>query len=130
MRGDDGFGPSLAERIPCAINAGNSPENFISKITREKPDTVVIFDAVDFGGEAGEIRVFDAKQTVGPLVSTHAVPLSKFAQALEPARTWIIGIQPGNIGFGEAMSREALESTESIGRELSAWFEGRRGKND
>ncbi|MEW5902473.1 MAG: hydrogenase 3 maturation endopeptidase HyCI [Acidobacteriota bacterium] len=122
LLGDDGFGPSMARGIPGAINAGSVPENFASKISREKPDTVVIFDAVDFGGRAGEIRVFDPSDTRSPNVSTHSLPLSKFAEALKPATVLLVGIQPRGITFGEPISEEVAAGANALQGEIGGWL--------
>ncbi len=122
LKGDDGAGPRIAKKTG-GIDAGTAPENFISKITRSKPETVVIFDALDFGGKPGEATVVDAMKTDGILLSTHAIPLSKFACMLKPAKVWLVGIQPKSIGFGEDMSKEVLKSAGRIADEIAEWKE-------
>ncbi len=122
MKGDDGFGPHVAQKIPRAINAETAPENFISKIRREKPDAVVIFDAVDFGARAGEVKVFEASEAAGILLSTHAIPLSKFAKMLEPSKAWLVGVQPASVEFGQGLSEDVLKSAEKISEEVLSWL--------
>lgn len=126
MLGDDALGPYLAKRIKGGINAETVPENFISKITGMSPDTVVIFDALEFGGAPGEVRIVKAKTAGGILLSTHALPLSKFARMLEPASVWLVGVQPKGARFGEGMCEEVRTSAERILVEV-AEFGGKRG---
>ena len=90
------------------------PENFISKIRSGKPDNVVVFDALDFGGRPGEIMVVKAEEAQGVMLSTHALPLSLFARMLAPSRVWLVGAQPACVRFGERMSREVEESAKKV----------------
>lgn len=122
MKGDDAFGPKVADGIPGAINAETMPENFISRINKAKPDSVIIFDALDFGGKFGEIKIIEAGKAQGLLLSTHAIPLSSFSLMLSPARVWLVGIQPKNALFGEEMSREVIESAQLITDEVLNWL--------
>jgi hydrogenase 3 maturation protease len=118
MKGDDGIGPYIAERIPGAITAGTAPENFIGKIKGQNPDAVSVFDALDFDGKPGQIRVLEAKETKGLLLSTHSLPLSLFAEMLAPSRVILVGIQPKSLGFGEEMSDEVKGAAKKLLLEL------------
>jgi len=60
ISGDDGFGPELAKRLKPflgerAIDGGLAPENWTGPISKLGPKILVIADAVDFGGEPGDI---------------------------------------------------------------------------
>jgi hydrogenase 3 maturation protease len=114
MKGDDGFGPLVANMVPGALDARTVPENFISRIRAERPDNVIVFDSLDFGGKPGEVRVVDAADAEGLAFSTHALPLSLFARMLAPAKVWLVGAQPASVGFGESASKEVKESAERI----------------
>ena len=76
MKGDDGFGSVLSSRIKGkisanVINTGLTPENYLKEIRVSKPDTILLVDAADFRGIAGEARIF--KKSDIPLygLSTH-----------------------------------------------------------
>ena len=54
FRGDDGIGSLLAQRLKDKVSfivydSGPSPENYLGKIIKDKPDNIIIVDAVDFG---------------------------------------------------------------------------------
>ena len=58
LRGDDGFGPALVQRLqgrvrPVCIDAGVAPENYLGRIVKEQPDTVLLVDAAHLGLEPG-----------------------------------------------------------------------------
>lgn len=126
LRSDDGCGSIIANRIKGRVaftvfDAGTTPENYLDKIIREKPDTVVIIDAVDFGGSAGEFKILDDKQIqTANLFSTHNASISMAINYLKnslPVDIIILIIQPKNINFGDRLSPElssALEKLESL----------------
>ena len=127
MRSDDGVGSLLAERIkdkvPFSVwDAGPSPENYLGKIVKEAPDTLVLIDAVDFGGRPGEFSVLEADdiKTVN-LFSTHNASISlliNYLQSEIKADIIILIVQPKSIVFGDALSPEVLKT---LG-ELENWF--------
>jgi hydrogenase 3 maturation protease len=58
LKGDDGAGPAVCERIAgkiCAevIDAGTVPENYIQSIIKKAPQNLIIIDAVDFKSSEG-----------------------------------------------------------------------------
>src|SRR3989338_8110872 len=76
LKGDDGFGPALAsrikDRIPSVIDGGITPENHVSSIIREAPDTILVIDSADFKGASGEMRLFGIEEMGGlGYFSTH-----------------------------------------------------------
>ncbi len=127
LRSDDGVGSLLAARIKDRVSytvydAGPSPENYLEKIIREKPDTVLIIDAVDFGGKPGEFRLVEAQdlKTVN-LFSTHNASISLAINYLKnnlQADIIILIIQPKSISFGEGLSPQISETL----NKLENWF--------
>ena len=82
LRSDDGAGSILASRIKDKVShivydAGASPENYLSKIVKDKPDTLLIIDAADFGGKPGELNLLeqDDLKSVN-IFSTHNTSIS------------------------------------------------------
>ena len=102
-RGDDGVGSLLVQNIAgrveaCCIDAGIAPENFLEKIVRKDPDTVLIVDAADFGGNPGEIRILEPDQLASGGLSTHALSLQMVCTYLKlrlPVEIHLLAIQPG-----------------------------------
>ncbi len=127
MRRDDAAGSLLAARLEGKVpfkvfDAGPSPENYLGKIIREKPDNVVIIDAVDFQGKAGEYLVFEGRdvKTVN-LFSTHNASISlvtNYLQSNLTADIIILAIQPKSVAFGEGLSPE-IAKTLGV---LEEWF--------
>jgi hydrogenase 3 maturation protease len=108
-RGDDGVGSLLVRKLTgrveaCCIDSGIAPENFLEKIVRKKPDTVLIVDAADFGGSPGEIRLLDPGQLASGGLSTHALSLQMACDYLQlsiPVEVHLLAIQPAQTNSGE-----------------------------
>ena len=127
LRSDDGVGSILASRLKDKVpylvyDAGQSPENYLGKIVSEKPDSMVIIDAVDFGGQPGEIRVIDAKGLkTANLFSTHNASILLTINYLKnnlKLDIIILIIQPKSIAFGDVLSPEITKTLDK----LEDWF--------
>ena len=127
LKSDDGVGSLLASRIKDKVpytvyDAGPGPENYLGKIIKEKPENVVIIDAVDFGGKPGEFRVVDGEEIkTTNLFSTHNASISLTINYLQNnLKVDIITliIQPKSIAFGENLSPEITETL----NKLEKWF--------
>jgi len=122
LKGDDGAGPLLVEQVSGKTNAdlvdaGLAPENHLEKVARLEPDTVVIVDAVSFGGRPGEVRLLEPEQLGSGAVSTHAVPLATLCDYLQTrtgAGIVVVGIQPRNVKLADTMSREVMDTVDAL----------------
>lgn len=127
LHNDDGIGSLLASRIKGKVpyivyDAGPNPENYLGKIIKDKPDNVVIIDAVDFGGRPGEFREMEGEDLeTANLFSTHNASLSLTINYLKnnlKLDIIILIIQPQDIGFGEKLSPAVQEALDTLER----WF--------
>jgi len=127
LRSDDGVGVVLANRIKDKVpftvwDVGVSPENYLGKIIKERPDIVIIIDAVDFGGLPGEFKVLEAEDIkTANLFFTHNASISLAINYLKSnlkADIIILIIQPKTIIFGDKLSSEVNRALE----ELENWF--------
>lgn len=133
LRSDDGLGSILAQRIKekvpyVVFDAGQGPENYLEKMVKEKPDTMVIVDAVDFGGKPGEFRILEAEdlKTVN-LFATHNTSLSlliNYLQSNLKADIIILIIQPKSIALGEGLSPEVEKTAVELERYFSQYGQG------
>jgi hydrogenase maturation protease HycI len=111
-RGDDGAGPHVidARREGTRgvwIDAATAPENFLEPIARSNPDTVLLVDAVAFGGSPGECRLMEAAVMDMVALSTHAGSLgmlSEYLSARTGAHVRVVGIQPERIDARTGLS--------------------------
>lgn len=110
-RGDDGVGPCFVRAVQGRVRAlcldtGTAPENYLERIVGMKPDTVWLVDATGFGGEPGEVRLFEAERIASGALSTHALSLRLVCEYLKnrlPVRVYLLAVQP-ELTHGECLS--------------------------
>ncbi len=112
MKGDDGFGPALIESVKgkvkaTCISAGITPENYVGAIAREKPDTVLLVDAVHMDLEPGKYEILTPEEIIKSGFTTHDISPTMFIEYLKSetgAAIYMLGVQPVRFGLGEEMS--------------------------
>ena len=125
-RGDDGLGPHLAGMIKGkapyeVIDAGAAPENWTGVVTRLKPDTIVMVDAVYFEGRPGEMRIFSGEDLRSGKISTHDVSpklLIEYLKESTKANIYVLGIRPESNKLGEGLSNPVKNSLEELKKYL------------
>lgn len=136
LKADDAAGPMLAEtlrrRFPDRVfDVGQVPENYMAPIRRARPDTILLIDAADFGGEPGDVRVASRGDVGGLALGTHAAPLSMFmalAAAETGAGVHLVAIQAKSTELGGTMCEEVRAAVGRLSRYLEAvlraWSDG------
>jgi hydrogenase 3 maturation protease len=122
LKGDDAAGPllynKLKDNIGCdIINAGMVPENYIQTIIKKDPANIIVIDAVDFGGAAGEIRLFADNEVPEIALSTHVLSPRMFFDMIKTqcdAEICLIGIQPENTGLNQNLSNMVNRSANEL----------------
>jgi len=113
LKGDDRAGPLVCEQLKAArisaelIDAGTVPENYIQRIIKKAPRTLLIIDAIDFGAEAGTIKVFKPQQLNSHIISTHTLSPRLFVDIIRRSikvDVYFIGIQPAQTQLGQSVS--------------------------
>ena len=113
LKGDDQLGPLLIKKLQGKTRAylfdcGEVPENYIQPIINANPETIIIVDASDWGGEIGEIRLIKKEEIKNFSFSTHNASLGLFLDYLKSelplANIIIIGVQAGKRGLMKALS--------------------------
>ncbi|NQT28018.1 MAG: hydrogenase 3 maturation endopeptidase HyCI [Candidatus Omnitrophica bacterium] len=114
IRGDDGFGPLLIEKITDRVEAicldgGTAPENYLGKIVKENPDTVLIVDAAHLDKNPGEYEILNREDIVKCGFTTHDISPVMFIEYLTnqtKASIYMLGVQPKSIELGSELSEE------------------------
>ena len=122
--GDDGAGPYLArmikDKVPYeVIDAGTAPENWTGVITRLKPDTIVIVDAIYFEGSPGDVKIFSGEDLRSGKISTHDVSpklLIEYLKESTKADIYILGIKPESKKFDQGLSSSIKASLDNLAR--------------
>jgi hydrogenase maturation protease len=119
LLGDEGVGVHVAQRLaemelPAGvevIDGGTAPVPALA--TAGQVDRLIIVDALDAEGEAGEVYRLAADQVVrsGPELSLHELNLDHLRQSMEewgrpPGEMVILGVVPGSISWGTELSAE------------------------
>jgi hydrogenase maturation protease HycI len=121
-RGDDAAGGLVAQKISevpgvRVIDAQDVPENYLTQVAKERPDTVVLIDSIDLKATPGSVALLDKYQTAAYWPSTHRVPIGLLMNYLEretPARVLLIAIQPLQTAFSQPMTPAVSSSVEAI----------------
>ena len=122
LRGDDGFGPYLAEGLrgrvgAKVINSGVSLENYYNPIVKERPDVIILLDSIDFNGPIGEIAVFEKGDILKVGLSTHTMSPRFFIEYMESsikADIILIGVKPANTSMGEGLSGDVKAAADHL----------------
>ncbi len=121
-RGDDGLGPCFAKMLKGkvsyeVIDAGVAPENQTGVISRLKPDTIIIVDAVDFEGEPGDVKIFSGEDLGSGKISTHDISpklLIEYLKESTGAAIYIVGVKPQSNKFGQGLSYSIKTSLDNL----------------
>jgi len=131
LRGDDGIGVKITRDLKALLEKHGSRKRIKPIIVEDRvdlipkflkglnPDLIIIFDAMDFGGEVGEIRLASLPEA-DKTISTHNIPLDLMLKLAEiTAPVYVLGIQISSIEFGKPINPRVLKACEEVIRFLS-----------
>ena len=112
LHGDDAAGVAIARDLAGdapwpVIEAGLAPESFVVKIAERQPDTVIVIDAVDFGGPPGAVALVDVERVANFAAGSHgpgAAPFFDALQLMHRCDVVALGIQPLETRVGDNLS--------------------------
>ncbi len=124
LKGDDGFGPALIERLngkmnALCIDAGTAPENYTGKIVKAEPDTILLVDAAHLDLEPGRYRILKPDEILKSGFTTHDMSPRMFMEYIgsrTKAAIYMLGIQPEKISLGDEMSETVKKTLDEIAR--------------
>jgi len=122
LRRDDGIGPYISSQLVSSgclrvLEAGFRPEAIIDQAVEFKPAKVIIIDAADFGGRAGEIRTIAPEMIPQTTMSTHMIPMSAVAQLIAMdtgAQIIFVGIQPKDVSYGPGLCAQVKSAADEL----------------
>lgn len=120
--GDDAAGPSVARALRAAglataVDCGPCPELETWRIRDLAPTTVLFVDAVDFGGQPGDVALLGKDDLRDEGWDTHRAPLRLTMHYLEKelsAQCWVLAIQPKETFVSAPMSPEVKQAVENL----------------
>lgn len=121
-RGDDAFGSLLAERVKSAamftsIDCEEVPENYTGLAREINPEMIVFADALDFGGQIGEVVLIKPQYLTEDRFSTHRPSLrlvTDYMAAETGADVLLLGVQPGSTGMSMTLSMAVEETLNNL----------------
>ena len=118
LRRDDGVGVYISSRIRqsdhiLSLTVEVSLENYVGKINSINPDILVIIDCMDMKARPGVSALLEAGKTGDMTFNTHNISIRKLAKFFK-FPSFILGIQPEDIGFGENISYLVKEEADNI----------------
>lgn len=129
LRGDDGFGPALADELHpsqclAVINAGPTPENHTGTIIRETPDTIIFADAADIGMPPGHWALLKKNELLDIGFTTHDISptlLIEFIEAQTPAPVYLLAVQPKSLQMGQPLSPAVRAAVNALVAAIDGW---------
>ncbi len=112
LQGDDGLGCELVNRLQGHVNAlcidtGPTPENYLGKVIKEDPDTLLFIDAVHLNKQAGEFAIMQPEELAEQFPATHGFPLrmliEQFSRSIS-GKIFFLGVQPQTVKIGDSFS--------------------------
>jgi len=130
LKADDGAGSLLIQNLWGKVSAelfdaGVTPENYLGPISKIKPKTVIIIDALHFNEPPGTVRLFREADFTTLSFSTHAMNPEFFINYLKDectANIAFLGIQPGNISLGGRISPAVAQALVCLERVFYSLF--------
>jgi hydrogenase 3 maturation protease len=122
IKGDDGAGCLVVEKLGegfamPTVDCAEVPENYGGWVERRELEAVVYVDAVEFGGEPGEVRIIPLEKMMESATSTHHLSLHYMIRFLK--EEWdgdavMVGIQPVSMEIGEGVCAEVAAGAELL----------------
>ncbi|MFC2104871.1 hydrogenase maturation protease [Bacteroidota bacterium] len=118
LKSDDGIGVFISNNITESestqkLTVEVSIENYIGKINSLKPDVLILVDCVEFGKHAGYYELLPVEKVKDFTVNTHNISLKRISELFNMP-TYILGIQPKQVDFGEKISEKVLNTAKKI----------------
>ena len=118
LKQDDGVGVVISREIAERPNLRSltvevSIENYIGKINSMRPDEIVIVDCMELGEKPGSYRLLSLDQVEDFTFNTHNISLSRLGDFFHYP-SYVLGIQPLNIEFGDQLSPPVLSTARAI----------------
>ena len=137
MRGDDFVGSFIIKGLMrkrirtdrlVLFDAEDGIEWVLSRIREPNPKHLIILDACEINASPGKIALIPLARTNYPFFTTHGIPLKLLATKLLPSvDTFILAIQPSQMGYNEGLSTVVQTAALSISKFIETTLMGLEG---
>lgn len=120
LKRDDGVGVVISKQIierPAirSLTVEVSIENYIGKINSLEPEEMIIIDCMELGDNSGTWRLMALEDVEDITFNTHNISLGRLVDFF-PYPTYVLGIQPLSIEFGDRLSLPVQNTAKRIVR--------------
>ncbi|MFC1898378.1 hydrogenase maturation protease [Candidatus Cloacimonadota bacterium] len=88
-------------------------EKFVGKINSIAPDILLLVDCTDFNEKPGFVKLVPVDEILDHTMHTHTISVRRISEFFEMP-TFILGIQPKFVGFGEEISEVVMETANKL----------------
>lgn len=118
LKQDDGVGVVISRQIierPVlrSLTVEVSIENYIGKINSMEPNEIVIIDSMELGATPGTWSLLPLENVEDITFNTHNISLGRLIDFF-PYPSYILGIQPLSIEFGDRLSLPVQDAVTQI----------------
>ncbi len=118
MKSDDAVGVYICDNIKeneriKSLVVESGIERYVGKINSLTKDILVLVDCTDFDKEPGYSKLVPLDTIQDNTVNTHTISLNRLAEFF-PVKTYILGIQPEYIGYGEELTPSIYKKAQEI----------------
>ncbi|MDO9576375.1 MAG: hydrogenase maturation protease [Candidatus Cloacimonadales bacterium] len=118
LKSDDAIGINICENLvetdrKKVLIVESGIEKFVGKINFIAPDILLLIDCTDFNEKPGFIKLIPIEEVLDHTMHTHTISVRRISEFFEMP-TYILGIQPEFVGFGEEISEEVLKAAKEV----------------
>jgi len=123
LKSDDAIGIYLVNQIIQSkhrktLIVESGIEKFVGKINSIDPEILVLVDCTDFHKKPGFIDFLPIEKVQDLTANTHTISVKRISEFFK-MKTYLLGIQPENVKFGETISMSVLSSAEILLKKIN-----------
>lgn len=124
LKSDDAIGIYICKNIRQTnkiktLIVESGIEKFVGKINSIAPEVLILVDCTDFNKDPGFIDFLPIKQIQDFTVNTHTISVKRISEFFK-MKTYLLGIQPKNVKFGEEFSDKVLNAADKLIKKINA----------
>ena len=124
LKSDDAIGIYICKKIQQnnkieTLIVESGIEKFVGKINSIDPEILILVDCTDSNEEPGFIDFLPIEEIQDFTVNTHTISVKRISEFFK-MKTYLLGIQPENVKFGEVFSKKVLNSADELIKKINA----------
>lgn len=118
LKSDDAIGIYVVENIKQRANiktlvVESGIEKFIGKINSISSDVLILTDCTDLNKSQASIQLLPIEKIQDNTVNSHTISLKRISEFFK-METYLLGLQPENVGFGEKISEKVKKEADEL----------------